>query len=513
MDTKIKSNKYFTNVYSFFFENKYVILFSLIIGFIAYGFAFANKLLNWDDLCNLFSKGATLIGGRWGLELTQYLFLNFSTPWLNGIISLIFLTLSVCFIIKIFNISKLPFKLLIAGLFIVFPSQIGTFAYMFTCVPYSLALFLSVLSVYFGTKPKFKNALFSVISLILSLSIYQAYVAVAASLFVIFVILELFDNNKTIQESLIKGIYLVIILLISMATYYGITQIVLLVTDTSFSNYTESMLNNNSSIISKIISVYKDYISIFLWRRQGIVSTKFSRICNLIVLFVLGYLAAINTIKTKHILKIALIIICCLVFLPIAINCIKLITPENHLLTKYSFVAIYVFTIILLDKNNTFVFSEFIKKISVVVLSIIVISNCYIANISYLKMHLEYENEYYLFSSIMNSVKAYPGFDEDSKIAIVGNFDDPEYFSEFESLRLFYITGIGGAKNSNGRNNYIKYYLGMDVNFASDEEIMKISQTDEFKNMKEYPYYGHICEIDNIIVVKISDVNHQSEVE
>ncbi len=509
MDFSIKTNnlKYCTN--RIFFENKIVIIFSFIIGFISYGYAFANKLVNWDDLCNLFSKGATIVGGRWGLELTQYLFLNYSTPWLNGIISLFFLSLSVCFIIDTFHISKLPFKLLLSGLFIVFPSQIGTFAYMFTCVPYSLALFFSVLSVYFGSKSNFKYAVFSVISLIVSLSIYQAYIAVTASLFVVIVILELINENKSVKDIILKGINLVIILIISMAIYYGITQIVLIITDTTFSNYTESMLNNNTGLIHKIKSIFEDYISIFLWRRQGIVSTKFSRICHLILLFILGYMVVIKTIKTKSIIKSILILICTLVFLPIAINCVKLITPDNHLLTKYSFVTIYIFAVILLDSEDSFFKKEFIKKVSAIILSFIVITNCYIANIAYLKLHLEYENEYYKFSSIMNSVMNLPDFDKNSKIAIIGEFGDPEYFSQFDPLRIFYITGIGGAKNSDSRNNYIKYYLGMDVNFASNQEIEIIAKSDEFKDMNEYPYYGHIKEINDIIVVKISDVSNQ----
>lgn len=509
MNLLYDTNKLKISTNRIFLENKIVIIFSIILGFVSYGYAFANKLVNWDDLCNLFSKGATLIGGRWGLELTQYLFLNYSTPWLNGIISLVFLTLSVCFIIDTFHISKLPFKLLLSGLFIVFPSQIGTFAYMFTCVPYSLALFFSILSVYFGSKSNIKNTVFSVVSLIISLSIYQAYIAVTASLFVVIIILELFNENISVKNIILKGINLVIILIISMAIYYGITQIVLIITDTSFSNYTESMLNSDTGLIHKIKSIFEDYISIFLWRRQGIVSTKFSRICHLILLFIIGFMVVIKTLKTKSLVKIILIFICTIVFLPIAINCVKMITPDNHLLTKYSFVTIYIFAIILLENEDTYFLKEITKKASVIALSFIVVINCYTANIAYLKLHLEYENEYYLFSSIMNSVKNIPGFDEKSKIAIIGEFDDPEYFNYFEPMRIFYITGIGGAKNSDSRNNYIKYYLGMDINFASNEEIEIIAKSDEFKNMNEYPYYGHIKEINDTIVVKISDVSYQ----
>ena len=162
-----------------------------------------------------------------------------------------------------------------------------------------------------------------------------------------------------------------------------------------------------------------------------------------------------------------------------------------------------------LENEDTYFLKEITKKASVIALSFIVVINCYTANIAYLKLHLEYENEYYMFSSIMNSVKNIPGFDEKSKIAIIGEFDDPEYFNYFEPMRIFYITGIGGAKNSDSRNNYIKYYLGMDINFASNEEIEIIAKSDEFKNMNEYPYYGHIKEINDTIVVKISDVSYQ----
>ena len=124
------------------------IISALAAGLAAYLFVFTNKLLNLDEIAGLFAKGESVSSGRWALALTSFIFPDVSMPWINGILALLMLTASACLTIRIFEVKSSVFRLLLPALIVVFPSQIVTFAYMFTCAPYALAVLLAVCSVY-----------------------------------------------------------------------------------------------------------------------------------------------------------------------------------------------------------------------------------------------------------------------------------------------------------------------------------------------------------------------------
>lgn len=118
-----------------------------IAGALAYMFVITNKIVNWDDLQFLFGKGYTLTSGRWGLDIIQHILPNFSMPWLWGVFSIFLLSIAVCVIINIFEIKRKVLQCILAANVLVFPSQIGTMLYMFTCSSYAVAFLMAVLSV------------------------------------------------------------------------------------------------------------------------------------------------------------------------------------------------------------------------------------------------------------------------------------------------------------------------------------------------------------------------------
>ena len=54
-------------------------------------------------------------------------------------------------------------------------------------------------------------------------------------------------------------------------------------------------------------------------------------------------------------------------------------------------------------------------------------------------------------------------------------------------------------------NAFMKYYIGFPAEFVSYEEAAVIRQSEQFRNMETYPYYGSIAVMDGVIVVKLSD--------
>ena len=189
--------------------------------------------------------------------------------------------------------------------------------------------------------------------------------------------------------------------------------------------------------------------------------------------------------------------------LPLSICCMFLImsTESIHTLVLYSFTAVYMLLFVVLERME-FKFSAIVRDVSALLLAAVIVSNVYFANMVYLKLELQYENAYSFYTSLMAQVKDTEGFDEDSRLAIIGRQDNLLHtFPELDTELM-----LGPARdlvNIYSRENFIKYYLGFDISFASEEELDELSADARVEAMAEYPYYGSVLKIDDYIVVKL----------
>ena len=88
---------------------------ALICGLLAHMFAFTNKLVNHDEVQCLFSKGATVDSGRWGLGALDSILPNFSMPWIYGIMTIVLIALAVCLMADLFSIRSKLLQVLLGG--------------------------------------------------------------------------------------------------------------------------------------------------------------------------------------------------------------------------------------------------------------------------------------------------------------------------------------------------------------------------------------------------------------
>ena len=110
----------------------------MVFGMLAYLFFFTNKLVNHDEVQCLFDKGATFSSGRWGLRILEFIFPNYSMPWLYGIITIVLITLSVCLMVSIFSIRTPLLQVLLAGTVIVFLPSLAFWPICSPAVPMPL---------------------------------------------------------------------------------------------------------------------------------------------------------------------------------------------------------------------------------------------------------------------------------------------------------------------------------------------------------------------------------------
>ena len=494
-----------------FIRYKVPFLSSMIVGLLTYMFMFTNKIPNHDDVEYLFGKGAELASGRWGLSLMSYIFPDFSMPWIYGIVTIILISISVCITVNIFNIQNKIYQGLLGGLIIAFPSLVRTFNFMFTSTSYGVSFILAVLSVYFLIKREWYNKVIALTLLVFSVSIYQAYVAITASFLLIYVIQMLIDDEVDIKDIIKKGVFFVLFLAVSLAVYYGITQIILLLSNQEFNEYASDNINIEYSLLKRILFPYYSLLLSFIDISFCLIPTWLSSVMHIAVILIVCLECILLLRRYNNKLKVILFIFL-IALLPMAINCLYLFVDAGkmHVLTRYSFVSLYVICFVILESigaKTDFKFKNLSKDIVSIFMFIIIITNVYFANQVYLSNMLRYENMYSLYTSLITQIKT-SGLldDEDTKIAIIGESVEMQT-NNYELCKSNDIGVFGEASlRPYSYAKFIKYYIGFDAEFATDEEIEQIAQTDEFKNMERYPYYGSIQKIDDYLVVKFSDL-------
>lgn len=497
-------------------EYKVPILSAAIVGLLAYGFTFTNKLPNYDDVTCLFSKGATIDSGRWGLSLIDAIFPNFSMPWIYGLITLALITAAVCLMVHLFSIRSKLLQGLLAGAVVVFPSLIGTFCYMFTSSSYGLAFLLAVLAAWLISQEKRWYAIPAIICMVASLSIYQAYISVCSSLLVLVLIHRLLreDTSKQIAPVIWQGLWFVAFLVASLLLYAVGTWAVMRLTGIQFNEYASNSISFSlSDIPRRVFLAYYSFLLYFTTNYCGLLPTSLSRFLHwagliaTIILLVLW----LSRQKRSALLRCALLVMM-IFLLPLAICCMYLFTDDAsvHTLVQYSFVAVYALAVIVADScpienGKIRVFgSRIVLNIVTLAIAMTIVCNIYLANEVYLHLYMCYENNYAFYTALVADLQMMPQFNEHATLAIIGAEDSDKKF-DYQFAFLDCITGADGVSPSDySKHNFLQYYIGFPVSFATEEECNEIAASPEYAQMPAYPYYGSMRWFGDTLVVKLS---------
>jgi len=483
----------------------------ILFGLLAYMFAFTNKLVNHDDVSALFSKGGTHTLGRWGLDLLEMIFPNYSMPWIYGILTIFLITVSVCIIIQIFSLQSKLFQILLAGSILTFPSLTATLTYMFTSSSYAVSFLLAVLAVWFLTKCSKRAVLPALICMIGSLSIYQSYVAITASLLVL-VLIQCLLQEEPILPVVKSGIFYVLFLIVSLGVYYVLTMIINRMLGTGFSSYASGNLSFRfEEIPSRILLAYQSFFRFFAEGFRGLMPTAFSQLLHKLCLLFSGLLLMLWIFSQKRFqLSRVFWLAALLGILPLAINCMYLFSTEDsvHTLVLYGFIAIYVLITVLTqaaaELHLQFRFRQVCINLLSFLVSGIILCNTYIANEAFLLLHLRYENASAFYTTLAADIRMTPGFDQDTKLALTGAYQEPSFYLEKFPFSD-HITGTDGfLPDVYSKDRFLEYYMGFPIPMASAEETEEIMASPEYEQMAVYPYYGSLQKIGNTLVVKLS---------
>ncbi len=470
---------------------------ALGFGLAAYGFCMTNKIPVGDDLVGLFSKGATTVSGRYGLELMRLVMPDASMPWIYGLMSILLLAAAVCVILRIFPIQSRVLQVLLAGVIVCFPAEAGTMLYMFTAAPYAVSLLLAVAGLRVFTAGKKGRWFLAPLLIAFSCSIYQGYFSVAASLCVVRMIVLLCRTEKRAREVFREGVSMLAMLLASLALY-GLA----LLTASKLLGFPllHEVINDTQSFPRRLLSVYSSWVKTLLIGRFGYVHSRVSMLVHVLLMLAAGIAMAYRLRRKGETASLLLTGLCLLLY-PLSCYCLFLLADNSyiHSLSLYSFASLYVLCAALLD-GWTPPPGPALRRLGALSLALILCGNIYYANALYLRYYLRFEELKSFYTVLLTRVFETPGFSEGDRLAIVGRAPALQYDIDqhFDAAPLSLPSLELGATDY--AELIVSRYLGCDIPFASAEECALL----DTGSMPVYPYAGSVQRIGDVVVVKFS---------
>lgn len=490
---------------------------ALVAGLIAHMYMFTNKLPNFDDLIGIDNFGVTFKNGRWFLwivgAVAYHLDFVFSLPWTNGMLTLIILGISAGMIADLLDIKSKTANALLGAALVVFPSWTSTFFYMFTAPYYALALFMSVVSVYFMVRYK-KGIFVSAILLACSLGIYQSYLPFTATLYVVILFLMLFDDKYGYLDILRKSLLYLCSMIAGTVVYFICMKLSLLITGQELNSYKGISTMGTFELaripeIGRTITV--NFFGIFLNNNMEI-SYNYITKGMYFVLYIASLVMVLHLlivkIKKHDILKAVETIVLFGIYI-IAINSIYIMCEDGiYSLMYYSYAFLMIFPLALLDrcirgeKKIQWIGMEYVVT---VVVFIGVASYCHFANGEYLSMQLSYEQAASYYTTMITQIKSVDGYRDDMKVVFSGLDIVDKTLYRNEIMNTFSMSGRDDAlAEAYSKQNFIRYYCGFDAETADIDVLSEISKT-KLAQMPSYPNAGSIQVMDDVVVVKLSD--------
>lgn len=492
---------------------------ALIFGLIAHLYMFTNKLPNYDDMA-LNGFGATFRLGRWFLwvlgSIAYHLDFVYSLPLINGLLSIVLLAISAGIIVDLLQVESMIAVSIIAAVLVVFPSWTATFFFMFTAPYYAFAVFLMTLSVYIYRRHKYGYIL-SVCCVALSLGIYQAYLPFGATLYVVLLILELYNKKSECIQIVKKAVKSLGILIVGVVIYYILMKLSLMVTGQELADYkgTGQMGNISISLLPQIVTkMFTDGFGVVFNNNLEISYNLLLKV-GYAMLYIVDVVILIISCrcfcKKKEAGKAGLLLLLIVAFL-VSVNSIFIMCPADdaiYVLMTYAYTFLIILPICIVDK--LFMESEIgkyrlITGMEYVVIGmafLMVLTYCHFANAQYLSIQLSFEQAKGFYTTLITQIKSVEGYSDDMPIAVIESNtdikDDTLYRNDV--MDVFDISGRDEVlAETYSREYLLAYYCGFSPEYISADELPE----EITAAMPVYPEQGSIKVIDHVIAVKLN---------
>lgn len=504
--------------------SKFIFVSTIVVMILAHGFCFANLMYSHDSLGFFNTEGLGKVGlGRWLYPtLVQRRFI--ATPWLMGVLSILYVSTAVVLVTKLFDFSKIQ-GLCVSILFgtnITLTTPFCT--YIFDADADCLALLLACFAVYaFKFFPRYFNIITPIILIALCLALYQAYICVAIGLYIVLLIYEsrniiswkkvllIFALGLKELFTLVSGTALYVLLMHAASNYYNVE----LSTDYNGAGKLSSL--TLTSIIENIPKAYECFMNFFFQTTE--LNTASIVSVNLLIFLCLLLLIVLFIISHRNYLGSLLIIIPSIIIVPLALNSIYCVSfGVFHQLMIFAFCITYLLPFVFINLHNEYDFEEnsmnkYITRIKVCVnivcifsVLVIGINNIVYANGAYVYKKLVYDNTRLHAQTIWVDINSIDGYIEgETPVVFIGDFTSSKaaYRSSVANRYNQVLEGADSSSITYAQTIKTFYYgiLGRNINILyNDPTAFANSESDD---MPAYPTEGYCKMIGDTVVIKM----------
>ena len=508
------------------------------IGLAAHGFFASNLIYSGDALAEVYmseSWGRHFISlGRYMTPVIDRIFgCSFAANWSAVIIGFLMISLSVYFVCRVFQISEKEKIILVGGIFVTNKTVITlVLNYSHLIVPYSCSLLLSVISFWFWhqaavDKINKKSIVISVISLFVSLGIYQAFFPVTVSLIIIDLLVETTDK-KDVRTIVKKGFIGAGIVLTAGILYACSLPLVSAVTNVPLETGSYHSLDgvfSGESLPGRLIYAYAVPVLQLTLSSYSVYSTLLISVVNL-CLGILFVYTLVRKTRNNHLsagnylLTFMLVLI-----LPLAMGSIRILTGTVYDLMVFSVWMFYLLPLVFLPDTS------WIKRMIYVLIIFVIYSNCQSANAVYAKRVSDDKSTFAVMNNISYDLERTEGYVAgETPVFFVGQLSDQfiPVGTTYDYSRIFQndlrteqgMTDIDFYRVSNGNlgivtyenkyGPYFNWYFQKEVNLIKSGNYAKLMELYEYyddmtSGMPVYPKEGYIRWVDDVLVIRVGE--------
>ena len=487
------------------------------VGSVVHLFGFVNVLHNYDDIAQQpRGYGTGISSGRWLLSLlgdsAEWLGGNYNLPLVNGLLFIALLAISAGLLVSVFCIENRTMAAIAGMLLVVFPSAFSTLIFRYTSVYYGVGIFLAVLAAWILPRHRF-GIIISAVSMAGSLGIYQAYIPITIGIFVLLLLQQTLQGKSSLWVLIRRGIYYCLTLILGLCCYYLFLHITLRIYGTSLSDY-QGIDQMGKMSLKDLPDLVKEAFYLFctfpLKNHYGLASMKLIKLSYVALSGIsAGIMGYILLIRIKKITLALFAVLMCLVF-PVAVNFVVVMCPESWIYTLmvYAFalagyVPIVLFTC-MTDCGGKY--RKHLVNAIILGLAVLVGGYSYKTNVNYSALYFSNRQVENYLNSMIVQIRMEEGFDTEKQWAFIGEIEDPLLNCYWQ-----YEMDFGGIEQTQWMlqryswPEWIRNYYGYTFPTASNEDVLRLYETEQVQNMPYWPNEGSIQVIDNFVVIKCGD--------
>lgn len=522
---------------------------TFVIGVVAHFFCYTNVFFNHDDATMYWyriSIGNAATGSRWLAPLWQTLVACVQMPWLEGIFTLFFYSLSVWLICEALEITYPALIVLVSGILVTSPTAISSNMYLSSAHQYAGALLFACLALYAFEKWKY-GWLGAFVCLLISAGTYASYVNLSVSLFLMLHIVRILTTR---QENPVQVFWEHLRFLLTfgaaMVATAGIVAFLVKLFGVKAQGRVDDALYGGVSqygekIADALALVWESFSptgDLSYFQENPLVYGVFAvaAVCSLVVLVLLFIK---NRIWQQPLRLMVLVVD--LLCLPLAMNLIG-VFYYGHTLMQIAFVVPWLLFVMLAQRLSNqpdlaawvqagvrqaraFAFyAAVVAAVSVVT----IVNGVYLANVSYMKAYALYESGLALTNRIVDRIEATPEYVAgQTRVLFVGDIKNNYAPYRYGFAMTDSITGIGRYSWDTSLtynlvlSTYIEQQLGIQMQFLNPTDPAYadtapdllaeagVSWADESEDiingLEAFPSQNCIYLQDDVLIIKLSD--------